>query len=45
MRILVAEDDFLLSLMIEDVLDDEGHQILGPVATASAALTLAEAQA
>ena len=40
MRVLVAEDNTWVAMLIEDVLIDDGHEVVGPVATAKAALTL-----
>lgn len=42
MLILVVEDEALLAMTLEYVLVEAGHQVLGPAATASAALALAE---
>jgi CheY-like chemotaxis protein len=39
MRILVAEDEALILMEIEDMLKDIGCEIVGPVATVEAALT------
>jgi|SRR5579872_7414327 len=39
-RILVLDDDALISVMLQDWLDELGHQTLGPAATAAAALAL-----
>lgn len=44
MRILVAEDNTLVAMLIEDVLTDGGHEVVGPVTTAKAALSLIERQ-
>jgi CheY-like chemotaxis protein len=38
LRILVAEDEALISMDIEDMLQDIGCEIVGPVATVDAAL-------
>jgi two-component SAPR family response regulator len=40
-RILVVEDEMLIALMIEDVVQDSGGEIVGPVATLEKALKLA----
>ena len=39
-RILVVEDERLLALDVQDILENWGCTVLGPVATASAALRL-----
>jgi CheY-like chemotaxis protein len=41
-RILVVEDEFLVSAMIVDMLDELGAQVVGPAATIAAGLSLAE---
>jgi len=41
--ILIAADEPLLALSLEALLDLGGHRVLGPAATAAAALALAEA--
>jgi CheY-like chemotaxis protein len=41
-RILLAEDEILVSMMLEDMLADLGCEIVGPAATFSRALALAE---
>jgi len=41
-RILVVEDEMLIALIIEDVLEAMGGEILGPVATLEKALKLAK---
>lgn len=38
MRVLVAEDEFLVSMLLEEMLDDLGCEVVGPYATLSAAL-------
>ncbi|MBL6081762.1 response regulator [Belnapia sp. T18] len=43
MRILVVEDEALIAMMLTDDLETAGHEVIGPVATAAAALTLCEA--
>ena len=40
-RILVVEDDILIAMLIEEILQDLGCVIVGPVATLDAALRLA----
>lgn len=42
MRILVVEDNDLIATLICDALLDAGHEVLGPVTTASAGLELAQ---
>ncbi len=41
MRILIVEDEMLVALMLEDMLDDLGHQVIGPAMRLSQALELA----
>jgi two-component system, response regulator PdtaR len=43
MRILIVEDEALIAMLLADVLEDGGHEVLGPVATATEALALCEA--
>jgi CheY-like chemotaxis protein len=43
LRVLVLEDETIVLLMIEDLLDDLGCQVVGPAATVPEALALAEA--
>lgn len=38
MRVFVAEDEFLVSMLLEEMLDDLGCEVVGPYATLSAAL-------
>ncbi|MFC3214978.1 response regulator [Novosphingobium panipatense] len=38
MRVLVAEDEFLVSMLLEEMLADLGCEVVGPYATLSAAL-------
>lgn len=40
-RILVVEDDFFISAHISDLLEDNGLEVVGPVATLSHALDFA----
>lgn len=40
-RILVVEDDILIAMLIEEILEDLGCVIVGPVATLNEALRLA----
>jgi CheY-like chemotaxis protein len=41
MRVLVVDDEALIALLNEEVLADAGHEVVGPVASAAAALWLA----
>ena len=41
-RVLVAEDEALISLMLKDVLTESGFVVVGPVASTNAALALVE---
>lgn len=43
MRILVAEDEVLLALVLQTCLEQEDHEVLGPVASMEEGLRLAEA--
>lgn len=43
-RVLVAEDDYFVALMLEDALQTAGYTVLGPVATGEEALELAAAE-
>jgi len=38
MRVLVAEDEFLVSMLLEEMLGDLGCEVVGPYATLSAGL-------
>ena len=42
LRILVAEDEALVSMLIEDMLTDMGATVIGPAATLDEAITLAQ---
>jgi DNA-binding response OmpR family regulator len=42
MRILIIEDEPLVAQTLEDAVQDAGHEVLGPVASVGAALSLAE---
>ena len=42
MRVLVAEDDWLLAAQMETWLKEEGHEVVGVAASCSAAIALAE---
>lgn len=44
LRILVAEDEPLVAMLLEDVLLDAGASIIGPVATVAEALRLVAAE-
>jgi two-component system, response regulator PdtaR len=43
MNVLIAEDEFLLGLLLSEFLLDAGHAVLGPAMTAPEALALARA--
>lgn len=43
-RILIVEDEMLVSMVIEEALKDLGCDVVGPVATRAQALALAEAE-
>jgi DNA-binding response OmpR family regulator len=43
LKILVAEDDAAIAIMLEAELTDAGYQVVGPAATAANALLLAQA--
>jgi DNA-binding response OmpR family regulator len=43
-RILVVEDEVLIAVMVEDMLSDLGTTVIGPAATISDAMALAEAE-
>ena len=42
LRVLVVEDDYLVSLLLEEMLADLGHRIVGPASEAANALELAQ---
>lgn len=44
-RILIVEDEMLVSMVIEEALKDLGCDVVGPVATRDKALVLAKAEA
>jgi CheY-like chemotaxis protein len=44
LRVLVVEDESLVAMFLEDVLEDLGHQMLGPYSRVDAALTAARAE-
>jgi two-component system, response regulator PdtaR len=41
MKVLIVEDDIVIAITISEMVRDAGHHVLGPVATASAALAWA----
>ena len=43
-QILIVEDDPMIAYDIESCVEDTGHSVVGPVATAEAALDLVQAQ-
>lgn len=43
-RILLAEDEFIVALMAQDLLTELGATVVGPAATLSAALSLARTE-
>lgn len=45
MRILIAEDEALVAMMIEDVMVDLGCAVIGPAGSVSRALALIESEA
>jgi CheY-like chemotaxis protein len=44
-RILVVEDDWLISTLLADVLTDRGCEVVGPVSSVAGALVLAAGEA
>jgi CheY-like chemotaxis protein len=42
LRVLVVEDENLLALLVEDMLAELGHEVVGPVACLSTALEMAQ---
>lgn len=42
MRVLVAEDEFLVAMLLEEMLEDLGCKVAGPYATLAAALDCAK---
>jgi CheY-like chemotaxis protein len=42
LRVLIVEDDYLVSLLLEDMLTDLGHRIIGPASELANALELAQ---
>jgi CheY-like chemotaxis protein len=45
LRILVVEDEGLVAMLLEDMLEELGHQVVGPAATLKRALELAREEA
>ena len=43
-RILVIEDEFFVAAHIDNILSDEGHEVVGPVGTVDEATYLARAE-
>lgn len=41
-RVLVVDDEMLVAMMLEDMLDDLGYEVVGPAATLKQAMELAE---
>lgn len=41
-RILLVEDEVMVAMMLEDMLSDLGHEIIGPAYNVSAGLALAQ---
>ncbi len=44
-RVLVVEDEVMVSWMLEDMLTDSGYEIVGPAASVNQALAMVEAEA
>jgi DNA-binding response OmpR family regulator len=44
MKVLIVEDDIIIAMTVSEMVRDAGHQVLGPVATASAALEWARGE-
>jgi len=42
LRVLVVEDEFLVSMLIEEMCADLGHEVVGPAATLEEGLALCE---
>jgi CheY-like chemotaxis protein len=42
LRVLVVEDEFLVAMLLEDMLGELGHRVIGPVADAAEALAMAQ---
>ena len=45
LRVLVVEDEIIVALLLEDMLSDFGHQIVGPVAHLNKAVEMAQQEA
>lgn len=41
LAVLIVEDEFLVADLLQSLVEDEGHEVLGPVASARAALEVA----
>jgi DNA-binding response OmpR family regulator len=41
-RVLIVEDEMMVSMLLEDMLDELGYQVVGPVADLNAARAVAE---
>lgn len=41
MRVLIIEDEFLIAQLLESVVQDDGHETIGPVSTVEQALAYA----
>lgn len=44
LRILVVEDELFVAMLVEDLLGDLGHSVVGPASSAREALEAAEAE-
>ena len=42
LRVLVVEDEFLVAMLLEDMLGELGHRVIGPIADAAEALAMAQ---
>ena len=45
LSVLAVEDEAMIAMELEDMLEDLGHEVIGPVATVDAALALLRASA
>ncbi|MBB4859862.1 DNA-binding response OmpR family regulator [Novosphingobium chloroacetimidivorans] len=43
-RVLVVDDEMLVAMMLEDMLDDLGYQVVGPAGSLKQAMDLAESE-
>jgi DNA-binding response OmpR family regulator len=43
-RVLIAEDSYLIAILLEQILEEQGWEVIGPVARVPAALTLARSE-